>query len=233
MNRVAKNTNGFTIVELMLAMMFVSVLLIAIALTIIQISNIYNKGLTMKAVDEAGRDISTDMRLTIGQSQPFNAATSYRVQSSPGGNKDGGRFCTGTYSYVWNFGKTLSTQINKYDSSSDMIRLVKVRDGGGQYCLNPARKIIVSDATELLSEGDRDLAVQSFSLESLAEDPASGQALYRIVMEIGTNERDALEENLTTLDTTCKPPSDVATLSNFCAVNRFDFTAQAGNRGGR
>lgn len=238
MNRVANRSRqqGFTIVELLIAMTFVTMLLLAIALTVIQIANIYNKGLTMRAVDQSGRSLSQDIRQTLAASQPFNVDTAFRLQQYPESDQnspDGGRLCTGSYSYVWNFGKSINKPINKYSAGEDEIRFAKVRDNGGQYCANPTKPIIAADATELLSAGDRDLAIQSFSITKLVDDPAIGQALYRIVMELGTNNQDTLQRSqiLDTLDTSCKPPSEDSALQEYCAVNQFDFTAQAGNKG--
>lgn len=238
MNReVRSKGNGFTLIELLLAMAFVSILLLSIASTVIQISGIYNKGLTMKAVDQAGRAISQDIRQSIAGSEPFNVNTAFRTQSARGDTSKvaGGRLCTGVYTYVWNTGKYLNEQINKYSFSKDEIRLVRVRDNGGQYCADLTKQIQRKDATELLSAGDMNLAIQSFKVTQLANDPSIGQALYRVVMELGTNNQDTLEQvqTLTTLDTSCRPPNDDASLQEFCAVNQFDFTVQAGNKGGQ
>lgn len=237
MNRGDK-TAGFTIIELLMAMTFVSILLLVIAMTVIQISNIYNKGLTMKSVDQAGRLISDDIRQTLGQSQPFSVETAFRLQRYPESDlqkPDGGRLCTGLYTYVWNFGKSLDSPINTYSSGNDQIRFIRVRDSGGQYCADPTKKIQQANATELLSTESADLAIQSFAITRLANDPTIGQALYRIVMEVGTNNQDTLQQSqsIDTIDTSCRPPSDDASLQNFCAVNQFDFTAQAGNKGGQ
>lgn len=239
MNRAAKQEQGFTLIELLLAMTFVSVLLLIIAMTVIQISNIYNKGLTMKAVDQAGRSISADIRQTIGGSQPF-VLDGMIVPTGNVTEPGGGRFCTGNYSYIWNYGKSigkLDKLDNEYDyekgtTDNSVIRFVKVRDNGAQYCMDTKKKIIKSNAAELLSGGDADLAIQSFSVEELASDATTGTALYKIRMQVGTNNQDALgDDPLNTMDVTCKQPSDEGALQNFCAVNIFEFTAQAGNRG--
>lgn len=256
MNRVAnRRQKGFTLVELMVAMAFVSVLMLAIAMAVIQISNIYNKGLTMRAVDHAGRALSTEIRQTLGQSEPFSVDTALRIQKYPESssvNPDGGRFCTGTFSYIWNFGTSMDNPINKYAGASEAddgdessgsggdsglsgeeIRFIKIRDNGGGYCADLAKPILQTDAIELLSEGDHDLAIQKFEIVQIADDPSTRQALYRIIMEIGTNREDSVQrpDELNTIDTTCKPPSDDASLQDFCAVNQFVFTVQAGNRG--
>lgn len=238
MNRAVRSEQGFTIIELLLAMTFVSMLLLAIAATVIQIGTIYNRGLTMKAVDQSGREVSTDLQRTIGQSQPFDTASSFRQQrypETPINDADGGRLCTGTYSYIWNYGRSLKKPINTYVVGDAEIRLVRVRDAGGQYCADPTKRIEIADATELLSAGDRNVAVQSFAITEVASNPTISQAIYRIVLEIGTNDQSALQRDagLTTIDTSCRPPSDDASQQDFCAVNKFEFTAQAGNKGGQ
>lgn len=242
MRQRSNSESGFTIVELLMAMAFISVLLVIITLTIIQVSNIYNKGLTMRAVNQSGTTISTDIRQTLGSSQPFDVSTSFFLQSSNGGpttsvgDAVGGRLCTGTYTYVWNFGKS-NVPVNVYSGDDKKIGFVRVRDAGSQYCANLGSKIDDSDRSdprEFLSTDDTILAIQSFGISKLADDVSIGQALYRVVFEIGTNDQGALQQTqrIDTIDTSCKPPSDDEALQDYCAVNQFDFTVQAGNRGG-
>ena len=244
--RQANNREGFTIIELLLAMTFVSILLLGIAMTVIQIGSIYNKGLTMKSVDQAGRALSDDIRRTLSQSQPFIVNTSsFYAGRLPATDRsalpDGGRLCTGLYTYVWNSGEALAKQkpLNEYVSASKAtaqndasaeIRFIRVQDGGGQYCADPSKQIDKTKSTELLATKGGDLAVQDFSITQLSPvDNPLGQALYRIKLVIGTNNQDALD----TMDMTCRPPADDKSLQDFCAINRFDFTAQAGNKGGQ
>lgn len=237
MNHADKRQSGFTLIELLLAMTFVSVLLLIIALCVIQLSNIYHKGLTMRSVDQAGRVISDDIRRTISTSAPFSVKDVFVDQKFSGAGTltaDGGRFCVGNFSYIWNYGHAVNTPINIYSKGTDNIRFVKVRDRGGQYCANLGLKINPDDAVEMLSGDGAGLAIQSFSVEEVADDPTVGQALYRIELEIGTNDQSTLDQAvvLNSIDTTCKPPSDEASVQTYCAVNKFDFTAQAGNKGG-
>ena len=70
MNHVDK-TKGFTLIELMLSMTFISILLVAIAVTIIQISNVYNRGITLKEVNQAGRSLSNELQRSITSGAPF------------------------------------------------------------------------------------------------------------------------------------------------------------------
>lgn len=239
MSHVRKQ-QGFTIIELMLAMTFVSLLLMAVSMTVIQISNIYTKGLTMRAVNQTGQTLTQDIRRSVEAARPLDiggadasGGQNYQPMVKLGGElsrPDGGRLCTGSYSYIWNNGKSFATPVNKYRDDSSLIRMVKVVDNGSRYCADPSRPIDRATATEMLSDGDRELAVQSFAIRQATDTPAFGQALYLITLELGTNDQEALE--LRSMDTACKPPSESAELQDFCAVNKFEFTARAGNIGG-
>lgn len=231
---------GFTIVELMLAMTFVSLLLMAIAMTVIQISNIYTKGLTMRAVNQSGQTITQDIRRSIEAARPLDiggadagGGQNYQPMVKLGGDlrlPDGGRLCTGSYSYIWNNGKAFDAPVNKYQDDSSLIRLVKVVDNGSRYCADPSRAIDRMTAVEMLSDGDRELAVQSLSIREATDSPAFGQALYIVKLVLGTNDQEALE--LTSVDASCKPPATNPDSQDYCSINKFEFTARAGNIGG-
>lgn len=218
--------SGFTLVELMLAMAFVAVLLLAVGGVVMQIGGIYSKGSTMKSVNQASRSIVADMRRTIGESAPFALETSLKAAE--------GRLCTGTYSYVWNIGseadsEDASTQLNRFagGDSDKQLRLVRIRDSGKQYCAGTASAPIrFSDATELLSYGN--LAVQQLAVEQLTTNVTNGLALYAITILVSDADKGAIN----TIGK-CKLPSEDASYQNYCAVNEIDFTAQAGNKGGR
>lgn len=233
---------GFTIIELLLAMTFVSILLLSIALVVIQISNIYNKGLTLKAVDQSGRAVSADIQRVLGQTQPLaNLEGAFVVQRANAASATdatlGGRFCTGEFTYIWNYGVALDQNnyqpINTYVTSPNEdekeLRFVRIRDSDSYYCTNNdgLPDVVREGAVELLAEGDRNLVVHDFSVEQIAYDPLLSQALYRVKMQLGTNDQEAL----TTADMSCKPPSEESAFQEFCAVNIFEFTAQVGNKG--
>lgn len=231
MSRV--NSKGFTLIELMLAMTFIAVLLVAVAMTTIQVSNIYNKGITLREVNQAGRTLSDELQRNIASSEPFDATP--KVDASPATatskyvvRNEGGRLCLGSYSYVWNYGKTLVGPeggiFNKYTDGSP-VSFAKVADANSSLCANPALAINRDNATEMLSSGDRDLVVHSFAIAQTTTDAALGQALYAISFTIGTNDR----EQLTTGDTSCKPPSEGVGDEDYCSVNQFDLVARAGD----
>lgn len=235
-------TNGFTLIELMLAMTFIAVLLMAIAMTTIQIGNIYNKGITLREVNQAGRAISDDLQRSIALAVPFDVTKkvddSLETQASKYVVRDGGgRLCLGRYTYAWTYGKTLAkvsgapavyNYYNTNSSSSEPVRFAKVNDPGAALCSDPTLPVPRADATEMLVSGDRDLVVHDFKITTDAQDPVTGQAIYAIMMKIGTNDN----EQLTTSDASCKPPAEGTGLENYCSVNQFDIIARAGNKTG-
>jgi len=231
-------TSGFTLIELMLSMTFISVLLVAIAMTAIQISNIYNKGITLREVNQAGRAVSSELQRSIASSVPFDVTP--KSDNSPGTENSkyvvrdgGGRLCLGNYSYAWNYGKALvggagaPAIYNKYDDNTP-VRFAKVEDAGGALCSDVNLAVTKAKATELLSTGDRELVLHSFAVTETSSDPSTNQALYAITMVIGTNDR----QQLTTDDASCKPPSAGVGDENYCSVNQWDIIARAGNKAG-
>jgi len=238
-----KKQVGFTLIELMLAMAFVGALLVAIAVTTIHIMGTYTKGLTVREVNQAGRTISEDIQRTIAASAPFDVSGANPMYITRDG---GGRLCSGAYTYAWNYGTTIelggttSTHAyNIYTDSSEAIRLVKVSDTGGALCLDAGQQINQAQAKELLQVSDRNLAVQDFTVSEGARDEASRQAIYAITLILGTSNRDNFAV-LNASNSACLPPklsessSETQASDNekFCAINKFNIIARAGNRSG-
>jgi hypothetical protein len=225
MNHYRKN-HGFTLIELMLAMAFVSALLLAIAMTVIQISNIYNSGLTYKSVNQYGGSLANELQRDIGQSTPFDV-TSPSVFVHP---NTGGRLCIGQYSYIWNYGKALADNdpmLNVYSNSTTPINFVKAIDRDGSYCSNPSKKIDSSTAVELLNVGQSNLylAIHNFSITPVSHDDATGQYLYGISFVVGTNDHTTLNSS----STACLTSDDANSNPTYCTVNQFDIVARAGS----
>lgn len=224
-----RSNRGFTLVELLLAMTFLSTLLIAITLSTMQIINQYTKGVTIKSINLAGRDVSDMFRRDA-----LASADALRYVTPQAG--DGlGRLCFGTTSYVWNTADRLQNQTAyRYqndtgtgDPRGDMIVLARVKDAGAQYCTPSANgryatDIPTSKATELLGSREGDLALRDLQVDRVVDKSDGSQALYRLRFTIGTNEKDTID----TASQTCKPPNDDATNYNFCAINIFETLIQ-------
>lgn len=215
------NKKGFTLVELMLAMGFVSALLLAIAMTVIQIGHIYTRGVTMKTINQAGSDISSELQRGMLSVSPFSltGGTNYIASSS------GGRLCTGQYSYIWNYGKDITNPSrNRYSSGSSEIKFVKIYDSSLYYC-KPAPVAYPSvdpvGAIELLGTGvdSTVLAIHDFKVESFASDNVTSQQLYSIEFLLGTNDTNVFD----TSTNKC-----IISQLSYCAVNRFNVITRAG-----
>ena len=215
---------GFTLVELMLSMTFISVMLVAIALCVIQMSTIYNRGETMRQVNQASRLMATNLQQTIGAADPALLDLS-KVESH-------GRLCTGRFTYVWNSLRPDGTEKftnNRYTgSNAEPIRFVRITDPGGSYCeLSGGNAHIDRTAAqpqELLTEGDRSLRAHRFTVTPAMEATITRQQIYVFKVLLGT-------ENIQEIDTTsdsCLPPSDLASNQAYCSVNEFNLTVRAG-----
>lgn len=243
MNR--QNSKGFTLVELMLAMGFLSALMIIIAMTVVQIGNIYNKGITLKEVNLVGKSLSTELQHSIIEVASFDlSATHYIVQKDVSGKAIGGRLCTGKYTYIWNYGTNIEDNnfVNKYEApvpaTASPIHLIKILDANKSYCipvsfgvykdipLASASEMIVSDKLQL------DLAILDFGVNSnsAAYDSITGERLYRIHFTLGTNKKAARITDASTGIISCRPPGDFNSDFNYCSVNDFDLVARAGNK---
>ncbi|MDB5165147.1 MAG: hypothetical protein JWM00_37 [Candidatus Saccharibacteria bacterium] len=222
------NRQGFTLIELMLAMSFVSLLLLAIAMLTIHMSNIYTKGITIRDVNQAGLAISEDLQRSIAGSIPFNVLPNPAVKPDYKNVDDrGGRLCIGEYSYIWNYGKSLkaspSTAFTTFTDNSP-IRFVKVPDRDPSLCEETGTAVVdKARATEMLAGGDRDLVLHSFSIMPAVSDTESGQVLYAIDFVLGTNTEQQIMNGV------CKPPSEGVGDENYCSLNRFSIIARAGN----
>jgi type II secretory pathway pseudopilin PulG len=235
MNHVVNKNAGFTIVELMFAMAFVATLLIAVAMTVIQIGNTYNRGITFKNVNQIGRSISSEVQRSIIGAQAFDLSTRYIEQGEPG-NYWGGRLCTGQFTYIWNYGKAIQagdvSRLNTYaGGSTKTIRFVKVPDSNASYCQDVSKKVVLADSVELLTVGQNtpeyDLALHSFSIttSATATDEKTGQRLYSIEFLIGTNKAGTLADDYQS----CRLADEDGADPSYCSVSRFNVLARAGN----
>lgn len=173
MKRVLKKQSGFTILELALAMAFISFLLLAIGMVTVQVSRIYQKGMTIKLVNGTGRELVDEFTRTILSSrydtyekqdenrrehfeytypgQYYEEMPDYlKRQFNPEGSADKNRvpffgaFCTGSYSYIWNTGYALALPNNdEYNQYKAKLEA----DGNEVYGPGSFRLLRVNDAS--------------------------------------------------------------------------------------
>ncbi len=122
------NQKGFTLIELSIGIAFIGVLLLGIASMILHLSHIYQKGLSLRAVNASGQQIIEDIHRAVN-SASYVADVS-RIDTNGDGivsddenkaalagyffaslNSDKtqryGAFCIADYTYVWNTASSL------------------------------------------------------------------------------------------------------------------------------
>lgn len=230
---------GFTLVELMLAMAFVSVLLLAIATIAIQAGKLYNRGLTLKSINQSGREISDSLRrdfLQANAGKISGNANSAVVMVQAGGADRSGRLCLGDYSYVWNVPKVVSGEVKAGAGiitevggphSGRPINFARVIDPDGMLCQKNQTTgayistVATDKVTHLLKPaGSNDvvLAVHRMKAARVAGD-SGADSLYRLEFVLGTSQLEAVN----TANGTCKPPADDSENLDFCAINSFEM----------
>ena len=158
-----KTRSGFTIIETTLSMAFISVLLLMTTFLIIQMSAIYQKTLTVKAVNTTSQEIIDVMSRHIRASTIVStsakcsmisdttraacerdAAFKYIYRQYEHDFGDGvsvptnGIFCSGLYTYIWNTGyafkKDNTKSFRAVINGNRDYRLVRAFDPGGELC---------------------------------------------------------------------------------------------------
>lgn len=214
---------GFTIVELNLALIFVAILLLAVATTAIYAGKLYQKGLSLKMVNQTGRQVVDQMRRDIAQ------APSSRIQIVHNGATH--RLCLGGISYIYNDAAAINDIANPTGqiirsgpaSSSVPVILARVVDQNDDWCQNSGALMNLAadaDYVEMLQpDASIPLAIHKFEIAPIAQSgdaSASQQALFQLVIELGTNERNTVSGQM------CRPPTDNTSNFDYCAIREFN-----------
>lgn len=130
---------GFTIIETTLATMFLGIIILSVANLIIQMTNIYQKGLALRSINSVGQQLVEDMEKRINSAdyvydidtnhdgyvvndEIVNNINKYFREwnvSADDERQIAGAFCISDYSYVWN------TAVPLNDAATDRGILVK------------------------------------------------------------------------------------------------------------
>ncbi len=225
---------GFTLIELSLAITFISVLLLAILYITIQAGKLYAKGVTYKGVNQVSREVVDTMRRDI-------MAASVSAIEIPLPSPDpalspayAGRMCTGQVSYVWNTAALLQNTSSTDRIMDGAVPVVfrRVVDPGKTLCTKDAsgrynKAIAGMTSTELLKGEGRELAAYTLSIVEMARS-GERKGLYRISMTLGTNETGTTTYDPTLAAYTCLPPTDNSANFEYCTVIEFDAIMRAG-----
>lgn len=218
------NKKGFTLVELMLAVAFLGTLLLSIAMLTIQLINIYTKGSTMRSINTTASSIIKDLRSSVGYSENIpdildakdSRENFFWRNDAKASESTYGMFCTGTYTYVWNYrdamlnyreDKTngdyfkigIGTDESKatgyalakvYDSKCNSFNKV-VKDAKTTPGSSPIIMVGKTENLTVLVDGRKgsegtDLALYDFSVLTATRSQVTGRAIYDISFVLGT-----------------------------------------------
>lgn len=115
-----------------MALLFVGIIMMALFSTLISLMRTYNKGVWMSQINQAGRQINTD----IGEQARFSSSPTYQSANN--------RLCVGNVTYIWNTNQDIKNGNVKnwysgeagLDHSQTSLRLVRVVDPAGTFCNN-------------------------------------------------------------------------------------------------
>ena len=240
------NRKGFTIIELMLAMGFLSALLVVIALLAIQITGIYQKGLSLRAVSSVGKQLIDEFSRAVGGAPivTITAKDNYFFANEGGGRQMNGGFCTGSYSYLWNtwysYEEDRAAAVTIKRGPADTVerepfKLARVRDDSRQVCQQLAEgKRVVEvpegvEPIELLSvDEESNLILYDMTVFPASQHNLTKHTFYSATFILGTMRGDI---NIHSAGDYCDVEGGselgLTTSFNYCAVNRFNFAMRA------
>lgn len=240
---------GFTLVELSLSLVFISILSLTIVLMINNAVESYQRGVTLNQINTVGMDLVDDIRTAVQNSSPENEAGN--ILPARKGEVNGidgevplfGVFCTGTYTYVWNSGyfypnSRAKGDIEKLSIDGTEVKLAKIEDENATVCskmkenwttfkggsidwLREDGEGNVKEFVELLGDKDNNLALYDLAVTGPAR--GSGTAFYSISFILGTTSGGV---NINATNDFCSAPQEGSDF-NYCAINKFNFAAQA------
>ena len=219
---------GFTLVELMLAMAFISILLLSITMVGMQAGRMYSRGVVLRDINQAGRDISDTIRRDFLQANA-NKIDSSGLRVPNNSSWATGRLCLGSHSYVWNNPRSLDDPsllgANRlFQVDGNPINLVRVVDADGGLCKkdgsgNYPEMVDLAKSSNLLrsiSSGDGSIGMHEVTLEKITSDD-SREALYKLTFTLGTSKMSEIRNS------SCKDPSETDNNFDFCSINKFEM----------
>ncbi len=207
------SSKGFTIIELMIATLVFSVILLIVTAGIISLTDQYYKGITSSKTQGAARQImdtiANDIQLapggTMGVVPPANSAVS-GVQY----------FCTGTHVYSYMIGKELVDSSPNAALSQSLHALVQSPQSGS--CGDPG-------AFPPAGSGNREMLTPSMRITKLnitQVSPGSAHPLWQITVRVTSGDDDLFTNNPPNATSVCKGGSG----SQFCAVSELTTTVE-------
>lgn len=210
-----QSQTGFTIIELMVATMAFSVILLAITVGVLHFSNAYYKGVNSSATQDVARSIID----TLAQAVEFSggsvvSASHQGTFAVPGSgstvNVTVQTYCIGNKHFDFILGKELGKEI--YAPAAGFT-LYETTPASGASC-TPLTAAPITGGQELLNPNMR--------LSNLSITSPLGNGIYTIKVRVVYGDSDLLS-NPTATNANCL----VQTGSQFCAVSELTTTVQS------
>ncbi|HMQ96098.1 MAG TPA: hypothetical protein PKD19_02655 [Candidatus Saccharibacteria bacterium] len=213
-----EHSRGFTLIELTMAILFISFLILAVGFISVNVGNMYQKGTTLKAVNQSGREVADTMRRDIMQ-----AGNSIKVATPGNGNTI--RWCLGTVSYVANKASLINNNpAQAFKVNGEVARLVRMSDPSQSICsASPAYPMsaTTTDAVDLLGSATPALAIYDMKLTSLTG--SAQQSLHEVSFLLGT-----AEKGIVSASNYCLPNTNPNANANYCSVVEFKTIIRSG-----
>lgn len=276
-----EHKKGFTIIEITLAMTFLAILMVSIATLIMRVTNIYQKGLAMRAINATGTEIIEDITRTVGAASYLVDIHSQDAELGGNGvmeydnnyklvekyyydytvyneNHNGKNFnvqyfgvlCTGDYSYIWNTARALDpdfTTKNFITVNGEKVKMVRVYDREQTQCnkdkngsvANLAKRnylpvtinVPADNVVELINNDEMDLALYEFNITPATQSTITRQSFISANFILATRQGGI---NINANGDFCRGEDNEfkdeyeGTMFNYCAVNKFSFSARTG-----
>ena len=276
-----EHKKGFTIIEITLAMTFLAILMVSIATLIMRVTNIYQKGLAMRAINATGTEIIEDITRTVGAASYLVDIHSQDAELGGNGvmeynnnyklvekyyydytvyneNHNGKNFnvqyfgvlCTGDYSYIWNTARALDPDFTTkifITKKKKKVKMVRVYDREQTQCnkdkngsvANLAKRnylpvtinVPADNVVELINNDEMDLALYEFNITPATQSAITRQSFISANFILATRQGGI---NINANGDFCRGEDNEfkdeyeGTMFNYCAVNKFSFSARTG-----
>jgi type II secretory pathway pseudopilin PulG len=199
---------GFTIIELTLAMAFLSMIFLLVALVTMQLLATYNRGLAIKQINEVGSAIMSDIN------QVSNSGLTTQFSAGPN------FICVGDTGYYWNKMQVLNSGGPHYYFSDDhqavgIIKTNNTTDPSGLNCdgvpLSSNMPVDRSKVTSLVGDSVR-------VIDLTTRNDSANNHLHQITLTIGTYSPDGSNQPIFQDGHWQCPPTSIG---QFCAVDTF------------
>ncbi len=171
MTRSSDKQNGFTLIEVSTALIFVGFIIFILAATTVNIVRSYNKGIWLAQINQAGQQMNSD----IGDKARYSGVVVVRA--------DKRRMCINGVSYLWNTQKEIDNGQWGHNVYSDgtPIRLARIEDKNGEYCTKDQQPGAPGGNSNVRALLGRGVAIQEFKVSQ-----ATGVPLLTVSMVVST-----------------------------------------------